>query len=143
MLHRTARRMKKSAFEFWAEGLVRKISYSLPHKLTVTGNPPTQSLSVWRGKWGQMAFGEAKVAFPNPTLTSSRKAFPNQRCIYVQRTSDLVLKTFQLIGVCFEQQSLRPLLTVAYVSVLERRRVARKKLLGGAKKLKKLFERKK
>ena len=26
---------------------------SLPHKLIVTGNPPTQSLSVWGGKWGQ------------------------------------------------------------------------------------------
>ena len=32
---------------------MRKISCSLPHKLTVTGNPPTQSLSVWGGKWGQ------------------------------------------------------------------------------------------
>ena len=47
-----------------------------------------------------------------------------------------LLKTLKLSGVCFEQQSLRPLLTVADVSVLEGRRVARKELLGGTKKLK-------
>ena len=44
---------------------------------------------------------------------------------------------------CYEQQSLPLLLTVADVSVLEGRRVARKELLGGTKKLKKLFVRKK
>ena len=53
------------------------------------------------------------------------------------------LKTLKLSGVCFEQQSLRPLLTVVDVSVLEGRRVARKELLGGTKKLKKLFVQKK
>ena len=52
-------------------------------------------------------------------------------------------KTLKLRGVCFEQQSLRPLLTVAVVSVLEGRRVARKELFGGTEKLKKLFVRKK
>ena len=44
---------------------------------------------------------------------------------------------------CFEQQSFRPLLPVADVSVLEGRRVARKELLDGTKKLKKLFVRQK
>ena len=54
-----------------------------------------------------------------------------------------LLKTLKLSGVCFEQQSSRPLLIVADVSVLEGRKVARKELLGGAKMLKKLFVRKK
>ena len=51
----------------------------------------------------------------------------------------LLLKTLELSGVCFGQQSLRPLLTVVDVSVLEGRRVAKKELLGETKKLKKLF----
>ena len=54
-----------------------------------------------------------------------------------------LLKTLKLSGVCFDQQSLRPLLTVVDVSVLEGRRLARKELFGGTKKLKKLFVRKK
>ena len=54
-----------------------------------------------------------------------------------------LLKTLKLSGVCFEQQSLRSLLTVADVSMLEGRRVARKELIGGTKKLKKLFVQKK
>ena len=37
-----------------------------------------------------------------------------------------LLKTLILSGVCFEQQSLRPLLTVEDVRVLEGRRVAKK-----------------
>ena len=45
-----------------------------------------------------------------------------------------LLKTLKLSGIRFEQQSLRPLLTVVDVSVLEGRRVARKELLGGTKK---------
>ena len=53
------------------------------------------------------------------------------------------LNTLKLTGVCFEQQSLRPLLPVEDVSVLEGRRVARKELLGGTKKLKKLLVQKK
>ena len=53
MLHRMTHKMKRSAYEFEAEGLVQEVGYSLPHKLTVTENPPTQSLSVWVGKWGQ------------------------------------------------------------------------------------------
>ena len=44
---------KKVRVRVLGRELVRKISYSLPHKLTVTVNPPTQSLSVWGGKWGQ------------------------------------------------------------------------------------------
>ena len=43
----------------------------------------------------------------------------------------------------FRTALLRPLLTVAVVSVLERQRVARKELLAETKKLKKLFVRKK
>ena len=56
-----------------------------------------------------------------------------------------LLKILKLSGVCFKQQSLRSLLTVVDVSVLEGRRVrlVRKKILGGTKKLKKLFVRKK
>ena len=54
---------------------------------------------------------------------------------------DLDPKTSSLKSYC--SFLTRPLLTVADVSVLEEQRVARKKLLGGTKKLKKLFERKK
>ena len=53
------------------------------------------------------------------------------------------IEDIETVGVCFEQQSLRPLLTVVDVSVLEGRRVARKELLSRTKKLKKLFVRKK
>ena len=53
------------------------------------------------------------------------------------------LKAMKLSGVCVKQQSLRPLLTAVDVSVLERRREARKQLLGGTRKLKKLFVQKK
>ena len=69
--------------------------------------------------------------------------------LYLQTTLHLrsknfrpLLTTLKLTGVCFEQQPLRPLLNVADVSVLKGRRVARKKSLGGNKKLKKLFVRK-
>ena len=60
--------------------------------------------------------------------------------LYLQTTLHLssknfrpLLKTLKLSGVRFDQQSLRPLLTVVDVSVLEGRRVpvARKELLGG------------
>ena len=44
---------KKVRVRVLGRGTRLKISYSLPHKLTVTGNPPKQSLSVWGGKWGQ------------------------------------------------------------------------------------------
>ena len=54
-----------------------------------------------------------------------------------------LLKTLKLSGVCFDQQSLRPLLSVENVSMLEGRRVARNELLGRSKKLNKLFVRKK
>ena len=54
-----------------------------------------------------------------------------------------LLKTVKLSGVCFKQQSLRPLLNAVDVSVLERRSEARKEILGGTRKLKKLFVQKK
>ena len=70
--------------------------------------------------------------------------------LHLQTTLHLSSKNFQTLlntlkqsGVCFEQQSLRPLLTAVDVSVLEGRRVERKELLGGTKRLKKLFVRKK
>ena len=54
---------------------------------------------------------------------------------------DLDLKTSSLKSYC--SFLTHPLLPVADVSVLEGRRVARKELLGGTKKLKRLFEQKK
>ena len=85
---------------------------------------------TYRIKWESLADKEVRTAFAD-NIASKFKELPP------------LLKTLKLSGVCFEQQSLRPLLTVVDVSVLEGRRVARKKLLGGTKKLKKLFVRKK
>ena len=87
---------------------------------------------TYRVKWESLADEEVRTAFTdNIASTVSSKNFRP------------LLKTLKLSGVCFEQQSLRPQLTVVDVSVLEGRRVARKELLGGTKKLKKLFVRKK
>ena len=52
-IHMAFRRIKRSAFGFLAERPIRKVSYILPNKLTVTGNPSMHLLCVWGGKWGQ------------------------------------------------------------------------------------------
>ena len=44
---------KKVRVRVLSRGTGSKNKLQSPHKLTVTGNPPTQSLSVWEGKWGQ------------------------------------------------------------------------------------------
>ena len=85
---------------------------------------------TYRIKWEPLADQEVGTAFAE-YITSKFKNFRP------------LLKTFKLSGVCFEQQSLRPLLTVVDASVLEGRRVARKELLGGTKKLKELYVQKK
>ena len=84
---------------------------------------------TYRIKWESLADKEVRTAFAD-NIVSNFKELPT------------LLKTLKLSGVCFEQQSSRPLLTVVDVSVLEGRRVVRKELLGGTKKLKKLFVRK-
>ena len=68
----------------------------------------------------------------SPCALLNRHAWPpNQQALLKrQRLLSLILN----FGICFEQQSLRPLLTVVDVSVLEGRRVARKELFGGTKK---------
>ena len=86
---------------------------------------------TYRIKWESLADKEEYELHLQTTLHLSSKNFRP------------LLKTLKRSGVCFEQQSLRPLLTVVDVSVLEGRRVARKELLGGTNKLKKLFGRKK
>ena len=43
---------KKDRVRVLGRGTRSKISYSLPRKLNITGNPSTQSLSIWGGKWG-------------------------------------------------------------------------------------------
>ena len=44
---------KKVRIQVLGRGTRSKSKQQSPHKLTDTGNPPTQALSVWGGKWGQ------------------------------------------------------------------------------------------
>ena len=44
---------KKVRVRVLGRGTRSKNKLQSPHKLTATGNPPTQSLSVWGGKGGQ------------------------------------------------------------------------------------------
>ena len=85
---------------------------------------------TYRIKWESLADKEVRTALADNIASKFKELRP-------------LLKTLKLSGVCFEHQSLRPLVTVVDVSVLEGRRVARKELLNGIKKLKKLFARKK
>ena len=82
---------------------------------------------TYRIKWESLADKEVRTAFAD-NIASKFKELPTF-------TEDIETEW------CLfrEQQSLRPLLAVVDVSVLEGRRVARKELLGGTKKLKKLF----
>ena len=85
---------------------------------------------TYRIQWKSLTDKEVRAAFADTIA-----------CTVSSKNLQPLLKTLKLSGVCFEQQSLRLLLTVAVVSVLEGQRVARK--IGGTKKLKKLFMRKK
>ena len=51
---------------FWAlgRGPIQKVSYILPHKLTITGNPSIHLPCVWGGKWGQSTVSILKLV-PN------------------------------------------------------------------------------
>ena len=85
---------------------------------------------AYRIQWETLADKEVRTAFAD-NIASKFEELPAS-------TEDIETE-----WCLFEQQSLRPLLTIADVSVLEGRRVARKELLGGNKKLKKLFVQKK
>ena len=52
MLHRSSCRVKRTAFQSWAEELVSKVSDILHHP-TFQAAPPTYSLNIWRGGRGQ------------------------------------------------------------------------------------------
>ena len=56
ILHWLSHRIKRSALSFRQRDHllpVRKVSYILPQKLTITGNLSMHLLSVWEGKWRQ------------------------------------------------------------------------------------------
>ena len=88
---------------------------------------------TYRVQWESLADKEVRTAFADniaskfKELPASTEDIETEWCLF--RTAAVIL--------------LRPLLTVADVSVLEGRRVARKELFGGTKKLKKLFVQKK
>ena len=86
---------------------------------------------TYRIKWESLADKEVQTALAD-NIASKFKELP---------TSTEDIKTEWCFY--FEQQSLRPLLTVVDVSVLQEQRVATKELIGGTKKLEKLFVQKK
>ena len=99
----------------------RKAELSTDHHLVVC------TLKAFKPLTTERFFDREKLI-----IESNGKYWLTKRCeLHLQTTLHLssknfrpLLKTLKLSGVCFEQQSLRPLLAVADVSVLEGRRVA-------------------